>query len=165
MSETHDLLLKKYLQLPERLENAIAGLEEAGLDLKSSGWTIRQYVHHLVEGELIWEVNLRAAAGSDGIALPMNWYFTQPQDIWVERWAYDRRPIGPALALFHASTCDLVGFLRSVPAQVWKHSGRITWPGEPQESSLTVRDILVMHLRHMDGHTADIRAIRDLHGC
>jgi len=164
MRDPHSLLLTKYQQLPGRLEAAIAGLDEAGLDWKGSGWSIRQYVHHVVEGELIWEVNLRAAAGLDGITFPMGWYFTQPQEVWAERWAYDRRPVGPALALFHASTCDLVAFLHAVSTEIWKHSGRITWVDSNQESSLTVLDILRMHIRHMDGHTADIRAIREEHG-
>ena len=115
MSASHDELLKKYLQLPDRLEAAVAGLDEAGLDLKGEGWSIRQYVHHTVEGELLWEINLRAAAGYDGIAFPMTWYFVQGQDTWADCWGYDRRPIEPALALFRGSTSNLVGFLRSLP--------------------------------------------------
>jgi hypothetical protein len=163
MGNSHDLLLKKYLQLPDRLEAAIAGLDEAGLDWKGKqGWSIRSYVHHTVEGELIWQVNLRAAAGCDGIAFPMGWYFTQPQDKWAEQWGYDRRPVEPALALFKGSTRNLVDFLRCMP-EVWNRSGRITWPGDQQETLLSVRDIVLIHLRHMDQHTADIRAIRELH--
>ncbi len=63
MSGTHDVLLKKYLQLPDRLEAAIAGLSESDLDLRGEGWSIREYVHHTVEGELLWQVNLRAIRG------------------------------------------------------------------------------------------------------
>ncbi len=161
---SHETLLRKYLQLPDRLQAAIAGLDDAGLDLKGDGWSIRQYVHHVVEGELIWEVNLRAAAGSDGIEFPMAWYFSQPQEAWAECWAYDRRPVGSALALFRGSTCNLVEYLRLVPDEVWNRSGRVTWPEDKDESRLTVRDILVIHIRHMDGHTADIRAIRERYG-
>jgi hypothetical protein len=163
MSEKHDHLLKKYLQLPDRLEAAVAGLDEAGLDLKSKdGWSIRSYVHHTVEGELIWQVNLRAAAGCDGIEFPMGWYFTQEQDTWAERWGYDRRPVGPALALFRASTRSLVEFLLCLP-EAWDKSGRITWSGEQQETVLSVRDIVIMHIRHTDQHAADIRAILQNH--
>ncbi|HTX92966.1 MAG TPA: DinB family protein [Anaerolineales bacterium] len=163
MGDKHDFLLKKYLQLPDRLEAAIAGLDETGLDWKGKeGWSIRSYVHHTVEGELIWEVNLRAAAGCDGIEFPMAWYFSQGQDTWAERWAYDRRPVEAALALFRGSTCNLVAFLRCVP-DAWDRSGRITWPGDQKETVLSVRDIVLTHLRHMDQHTADIRAIRELH--
>ena len=155
----HEILLKKYLQLPDRLEAAVAGLDEAGMDLKTDGWSIRQYVHHTVEGELIWQINLRAAAGSDGIVFPMAWYFTQEQATWAERWGYDRRPVEPALALFRANTASLVEFLRLLP-EVWDRSGRITWPGEQQETRLSVRDIVLMHIGHTDQHAADIQAIR-----
>ena len=165
MSEPHEVLLKKYLQLPDRLEAAIAGLDEAGLELKGSqGWSIRQYVHHTVEGELIWQMNLRAAAGYDGIAFPMTWYFVQTQDTWAERWGYDRRPVEPALALFRGSTRSLVGFLHCLP-EAWDRSGRITWRSGQPETLLSVRDIVLMHIGHMDQHTTDIRAIRDLHKC
>jgi hypothetical protein len=162
LSEDHTLLLKKYLQLPERLEAVIAGLSETDLDLRGQGWSIRQYVHHTVEGELLWQINLRAAAGYDGIVFPMTWYFVQEQDTWAECWGYDRRPVEPALALFRGSTSNLVGFLNCLP-EAWDHSGRITWPGNQKESIYSVRDIVLMHIGHMDQHEADIRAVRELH--
>jgi hypothetical protein len=49
----HETLLNKYLQLPDRLEAAIAGLDEAGLNLKTDGWSIRQYVHSVRDIVLI----------------------------------------------------------------------------------------------------------------
>jgi hypothetical protein len=161
MNAPHAGLLKKYLKLPDRLEAAVAGLSQSDLDLKGDGWSIRQYVHHTVEGELLWEINLRAAAGYDGIAFPMTWYFVQDQDTWAECWGYDRRPIEPALELFRASTSNLAGFLSALP-EVWEHAGRITWPGHQSETILSVRDIVLMHIRHMDQHEADIQAIREL---
>lgn len=163
MNEKHEFLLNKYLQLPDRLEAAITGLDQVKLDWSGKeGWSIRTYVHHTVEGELIWEINLRAAAGCDRIVFPMAWYFTQEQDTWAERWAYNRRPVEPALALFRGSTRNLVEFLRCLP-EAWDRSGRITFPGDQQETVLSVRDIILMHIRHMDQHTADIRAIRAFH--
>lgn len=161
----HEALLERYLELPDRLEAAIAGLDESQLDLQGDGWSIRSCVHHLVEGELIWQVNLRAAAGSDGIDFPMAWYFTQPQEAWAKAWCYDRRPIGPSLDLFRASTRNLAAFLRLAPPEIWKRSGRVTWPGDSQETRLSVRDIVIIHIRHMDQHTADIRAVREANGC
>jgi len=45
MSGKHTILLEKYLQLPGRLEAAIAGLDEAQLDLTlGTGWSIRDIV-------------------------------------------------------------------------------------------------------------------------
>jgi len=156
---SHEALLKRYLQLPDRLEAAIAGLSEADLDRKGVGWSIRQYVHHTVEGEVMWQLFLRAIVGTDGIEFPIQWYFGLSQDEWAERWASGRRAVEPALALFRASTRSLVELLRNVPPEVWEHYGRVTWPGAKKESCFTVRDIVLMHIGHMDQHTVDIQAI------
>jgi hypothetical protein len=165
MSISHDALLKKYLHLPERLETAIAGLDEAGLDQRCGGWSIREYVHHTVEGELLWQVNLRAILGTDGIEFPFQWYFGLSQDEWARRWVSGKRAIEPTLALFRASTQSLVELLRCADPRAWKHSGWVTWPGAKKETRLTIRDIVLIHIRHMDQHTADIRAIRETHHC
>lgn len=165
MSTTHATLLKKYLQLPDRLEAAIAGLSESDLDMKGAGWSIRQYVHHTVEGELMWQLFLRAILGTDGIEFPIQWYFAISQDEWAQHWASDMRCIEPTLALFRASTRSLNELLRCVDPQAWQHFGYVTWPGAKEATRLTVRDILLIHIGHMDQHTADIRAIRDLHKC
>jgi hypothetical protein len=165
MSTSQDVLLKKYLQLPNRLEAAIAGLDDSGLDLRCNGWSVREYVHHTVEGELLWQVNLRVILGMDGIEFPFQWYFALSQDEWAQRWASGRRAIEPTLALFRASTRSLAELLCCVDPQAWKHFGRVTWPGTKKETRLTVRDIVLIHIGHMDQHVADIRAIRELHHC
>ena len=164
MRGRHDSLLKRYLLLPGRLEAAIAGLDEAGLDLRTEGWSIRAYVHHTVEGELMWQLFLRAIVGRDGIEIPIQWYLGLDQDEWAERWAYDRRPVEPTLALFRASTRGLYELLTRIEPQVWEHAGRVTWPGRAEESRYSVRDILLMHIGHVDQHCTDIAAIRGRHG-
>jgi uncharacterized damage-inducible protein DinB len=164
MSQTHDALLKRYLRLPERLEAAITGLSDSDLDLRGEGWSIREYVHHTVEGELLWQVNLRAILGTDGIEFPFQWYFRLSQDEWAQRWASCKRAIEPTLALFRASTRSLAELLRCVDPEAWKHHGLVTWPRAKEITRLTVRDILLIHIGHMDQHTADIRVIREMHG-
>lgn len=161
MIDENEALLQKYLQLPDGLEGAIADLSESDLDLKrDDGWSIRQIVHHVVEGENIWQLNLRAVVGTDGILFPLTWYFAIPQAEWVKRWAYDKRPLAPSLALYRASTWNLVEFLQSIP-DAWDHFGRVTWPGQQEETCLTVREIVEMNLRHMDCHVEEIQAIRN----
>ncbi|MBN2389025.1 MAG: DinB family protein [Anaerolineales bacterium] len=165
MTNQHETLLKRYLQLPDRLEAALAGLDEQQFDLAlDEDWSIRAYVHHTVEGEYLWQVLLRAMVGLDGIELPFQWYFLQEQKAWATKWGYDRRPVGPALDLLRANTRSLVEFLRCVP-EAWDCSGRVRWPGAEAETRLTVREVVLIHLRHLDGHTADIQAIREKHGC
>jgi hypothetical protein len=164
--DSDQALLERYKQLPDRLETAISGLSESQLDLTlDTGWSIREYVHHTVEGELIWQINLRAILGRDGIDFPFGWYFGLKQDEWADCWSYAKRDTGPALTLFCGSTSSLVHVLRNVPPEVWDHFGRVIWPGQEKENRFSVRDIVLMHLRHMDQHTADIQAIRIRHGC
>jgi hypothetical protein len=163
MSESHDALLKKYLQLPDRLEAAIAGLNESDLDLRCEGWSIRQYVHHTVEGELMWQLFLRAILGTNGIEFPIQWYLAISQDEWAQHWVSDKRAVEPTLALFRASTRSLAELLRCVEPDAWDRFGRVTWPGAKEAKRYTVRDIVLMHLGHMDQHTGDIRAIREMH--
>jgi hypothetical protein len=166
MSDSPETLLERYMHLPDRMESAIAGLSESQMDLTlGTGWSIREYLHHTVEGELLWQVNLRAIVGTDGVKFPFLWYMTIPQDEWAKRWAYGKRAIGPSLILFRGSTSSLVELLGNSPPEVWDHYGRITWPGAKNENRITVRDIVLMHLRHMDIHTADIQSIRVRHGC
>ncbi|MEW6093397.1 MAG: DinB family protein [Chloroflexota bacterium] len=165
MSKSHETILQRYQHLPDRLEAAIAGLGETDLDLtKGDGWSIRAYVHHTVEGEWMWHLFLRAILGRDKIEIPIAWYFGLEQQEWGRRWAYGKRALGPTLALFRGSTACLVELLRNVPSEVWEHSGRVTWPVDDKETRLSVCDIVLMHLRHLDGHAEDIRTIRELHG-
>jgi hypothetical protein len=162
MIADNEELLQKYLQVPNCLEDAIAGLSDSDLDLCDQGWTIRQIVHHLAEGEYIWQLNLRVIIGMNGAAFPFTWYFALSQEEWVERWAYAQRPLGPSLALLRANAWNLAELLRKVP-DAWDHFGRVTWPGEQEESHMTVREIVEMYLRHTAQHVEEIQAIRALH--
>jgi hypothetical protein len=164
MPTKHADLIKKYLQLPQRLEDAVAGLSESALDLTcGEGWSIRAYVHHTVEGELMWQLFLRAILGKDGIEIPIDWFFGFEQEHWVRAWVYEKRRIEPTLELFRGSTATLAELLRNLPPDAWEYTGLVRWPGDSQQTRLTVRAIVMMHIRHVDGHTADIRTIRSLH--
>jgi hypothetical protein len=111
----------------------------------------------------MWQMFLRAILGTDGIEIPIQWYFKISQDEWAKRWASGKRDVEPTLALFHGSIASLVELLRNMPTEAWEHTGRVTWPDDDKETCLTVQDILLMHLGHMDQHTADIQAIRKAH--
>jgi len=165
MKESYESLLEIYRQLPDGLDAVIAGLEETDLDLRlESGWSIREYICHLVEGEQLWQINLRIVLGLNGAEFPFCWYPLHSQDEWAELWVYGKRSLKVLLEQYHADTQYLVDILKNLP-DVWEHYGRITWPGYEQESCYSVRDIVEMHIRHLDGHAEDIRAIRALHGC
>lgn len=166
MSKSPDQLLEEYCQLPEELEAVIAGLKESELDLrKGDEWSIREYICHLVEGEQLWQINLRMILGLNGAEFPMTWYPEHSQIEWSQLWAYNKRCAQVMLDQYRADTQYLVDILKNLPNVVWEHYGRITWPGYDEESRYSVRDIVEMHLEHLEVHAEDIRTIRALHGC
>jgi hypothetical protein len=161
----HEALLAQYLRLPEVLESAAAGLAETEYDWSTgTGWSIRSYIHHTVEGELLWQVILRSILGRDGAEIPLGWYFEHEQEQWGRLWQYASRPVEPTLALFRASTRVMAELLSRLPDEAWEQTGRVAFPGNGQENRFKAQDIIRMHILHVEGHARDIGAIRKLHG-
>jgi uncharacterized damage-inducible protein DinB len=65
--ESQTSVVARYAEGPAQLEQAIAGLQDADLDASpvQGGWTIRQIVHHIVDGDDLWKVGIKAALGND----------------------------------------------------------------------------------------------------
>ena len=56
--ENQNEILELFKQGPSILENALAGLSDSELDYTPSngGWTIRQIVHHISDGDDLWKI-------------------------------------------------------------------------------------------------------------
>jgi hypothetical protein len=160
-----DAILARYADGPAQLEAAIAGLAETDLDLAQSAdtWTIRQLVHHVVDGDDIWKVCIKAALGNNGTVFTLQWYWELEQDTWVERWDYASRAIEPSLALFRANRRHVVQLMERIPGG-WGQYMRIQWPHQPEEERISVGDVIEMQANHVAHHVDDIRAIRQTHG-
>lgn len=156
--------ITSYAGGPYLLETAITGLSATELDIAESGdrWTIRQIVHHVVDGDDIWKAFIKQAIGNPGSRFDLQWYWELPQDEWGERWGYASRAIEPSLALFRACREHIAQLLQELPA-VWEQTLLIKWPnGEQQEVS--VAWVVEMQSQHVLGHVEDIRRARKVHG-
>jgi uncharacterized damage-inducible protein DinB len=158
-----DKILALYANGPAQLEAAIAGLTEEEFNLAQSAdtWTIRQIVHHVVDGDDIWKIGIKAALGTSSGTFSLQWYWDRPQDEWVEDWDYAGRDLEPSLALFHANRRHIVQLLNQV-SDAWERSIFIRWPNG-QEVQITVGYIVEMQADHVVGHINDIRMIRQAH--
>jgi hypothetical protein len=157
-------ILSDYVNGPERLEAALAGLAEKDLDiaLDEASWTIREIVHHLADGDDIWKVFIKQAMGNPRSEFTLEWYWEIPQVVWAEHWAYGKRAIEPSLALLRASRAQIGQLLEHSP-EAWGKSLRVCWPnGEKQDVS--VGWVVAMQARHVEGHIEEIRKIREAHG-
>jgi len=156
--------IARYAEGPALLEQALAGLRDADLDAPpvQSGWTIRQIVHHIVDGDDLWKACIKAALGNEQGEFTLEWYWVVPQCTWAERWAYDKRAIDVSLALFTATRAHVTQLLAHVP-DGWSRSITVRKP-TGESPRLTVGAVIEMQADHLRHHVDRILAIRKERG-
>ena len=151
-----------YADGPAQLAAALLGLKEADLDLgpAEGGWTIRQIVHHIADGDDLWGACVKMALGSQ-TGFSLQWYWARSQDEWAEVWHYADRALEPSLALFRANRAHIVQLVEQVPDAWSRHM--LIQMRDGSERSVTIGDVISMQAGHAQGHIADIRTIREAH--
>jgi hypothetical protein len=159
----HEEIITNYGNCPSQLEAALLGLSEINLDLRTSaeGWSIRDIVHHIADGDDLWKMFIKQAIGNPGSEFFLNWYWQVPQDEWAKSWNYKERLIGPSLAMFRANRSHIVQLLRSTPGAMEKRL-RVCWP-KIGEREVRVASILEGQTQHAIEHIAEIDEIRGVH--
>ena len=111
--ENKNEILELFKRGPGILENALAGLSDIELDYAPSngGWSIRQIVHHLVDGDDLWKIYIKMALGNEQAEFSLKWYLTFPQTEWAKRWSYENRSIDVSLALLKAIRSHILQLL------------------------------------------------------
>ena len=154
-----DSVIARYIEGPTLLERALAGLKEADLDTAppKGGWTIRQIVHHIVDGDDIWKTGIKQALGNDRSEFSLDWYRALPQDTWADRWVYGQRPIEVSLALLKAIRDHVVQLLEHVPGG-WNRAVRFREPNGKIEI-VPVGFVIEMQANHVMHHLQQIETI------
>jgi hypothetical protein len=160
-------LIIQYTDCLAQLRTAVQGLTETDLDLApvDGGWTIRQIVHHIVDGDDLWKNCIKAALGNPQGIFTLQWYWGVTQDVWADKWHYARRPIGPALGLLETNRTSITEILRATPDAL-EQSVTVRWReknGVAQERATPVSSILESQTQHVVDHVAEIRKIRQTH--
>lgn len=155
-----DSILALFMDGPALLERALAGVQDAGLDAPPSrgGWTIRQIVHHIVDGDDLWKIGIKVALGNEQAEFSLDWYRTQPQEVWAKQWAYANRSLDVSLVLLRAIRNHVDQLLRQVP-DGWHRSVGFRKP-DGEIERLPVGAIVEMQADHLEHHVKQIRAIR-----
>jgi uncharacterized damage-inducible protein DinB len=159
-ADTQTSIIARYADGPALLEQALAGLHDADLDAPSTqgGWTIRQIVHHIVDGDDLWKAGIKAALGSEQGEFTLEWYWVLPQETWADRWAYHTRPIDVSLTFFKATRAHITQLLAHVP-DAWTRSITVRKPSG-ESTRLTVAAVIAMQAEHLEHHVHRILAIR-----
>jgi len=144
---------------PALLEKAVTGLTAAELDTAPArgGWTVRQIVHHIVDGDDVWTMGIKQALGNDQSEFSLAWYRALPQDTWADRWAYSRRPVDVSLALLRATRAHVAQLLEHVP-DAWNRSVGFRKP-DGETETVPVGFVIEMQANHVVHHLRQIEAI------
>jgi hypothetical protein len=157
-------ILSDYLAAPDQLAKLVAGLDDAALgrSLTADTWTIRQIVHHIVDGDDVWSIGVKAALGNPDGVFTLQWYWDIPQTTWAEQWRYADRDVQPSLELFRANRRHIAQLLAVVPA-AWDRAITISWRGHDDER-VSVAEIVEMQARHALEHIKEIETILSREG-
>jgi hypothetical protein len=146
-----------------RIEEAIRGLPVRALDRRggSEGWSIREYVHHLVEANLVASNIVLAALATNG-KTSYDWSWVWPSAEWMRRVGYTTAPIRPALALLRALGRHFADLLGSTEDGLERGVRLLDAPGAALYTR-TVRQVLAEQVEHARTHLRDIAATRAAH--
>ena len=160
LTNDRDTVLTRYMEGPALLERAIAGLQSADLNAPplGGGWTIKQIVHHIVDGDDLWKACIKAALGSEGGEFTLEWYWSLPQQVWAERWGYAHRSLDSSIALFRANRDHVVQLLEQVP-DAWSRTIGVRKPNGEVET-VSAGFVVEMQAEHVEHHVTRILAIR-----
>lgn len=152
-------VVRDYLAAPQCLAETVSGLDAAALDRspQSGAWTIRQIVHHVVDGDDLWSSGIKAAIGNPAGVFTLQWYWDVPQTTWAEKWHYADREVQLSLDLFKANRQHIVQLLEAVP-EAWDRTITIRWMGRADERA-SVAEMMASQARHALGHIKEIEAI------
>lgn len=158
-------IIKLFKQGPATLENALADLSAFELDYVPSngGWTIRQIVHHLVDGDDLWKIYIKIALGNEEAEFTLEWYQALPQTEWAKRWSYEKRSIDESLILLKAIRVHIIQLLDYVP-DGWHRSAKFR-DSNGEIEIVPVGFVIKMQADHVLHHVKRISAIREEISC
>jgi len=155
--------LDRYVSGPDKLEAVLVGLSESDLDLcRAPGeWTIRQIVHHLVDGDDMWSQCVKMALGAPGCTFDLSWY--PGNDSWASELDYAGRAIEPVVALFRAHRVCVAQLLERIPDS-WQHYAVLVAPWVPHGQQMRIDALVSLLTTHVTEHVEEIQKIREQHG-
>jgi hypothetical protein len=147
-SEERTALIDRYRTGYAAVAQAVADAGPDRLDTANDGgWTVRQVVHHLADGELRSAVRLATLLAEDEPVIE-----GYDQDAYAAALRYDHRPVDPALRAVEAARAATQDLLDRLTERDWARRGTHTESG-----AYGVEDWLRIYAAHPHDHAAQIR--------
>jgi uncharacterized damage-inducible protein DinB len=159
-----DSVIARYMEGPALLRRTLADLDEADFDTAPTkgGWTIRQIVHHIVDGDDLWKTCIKQALGNEQAEFSLEWYWALTQDTWADRWAYTQRAVDVSLSLLQANRNHVFQLLEHVSAG-WNRSVGFCEPNG-EIVRVPVGFVIEMQADHVVHHVKQIETILNKSG-
>ena len=159
-----DGVIARYMEGPALLKRTLQELDEADFDTapRKGGWTVRQIVHHIADGDDIWKTAIKQALGNEQSEFSLEWYRALTQDTWTDRWAYTLRSVNVSLSLLEAIRNHVSQLLEHVPNGWNKSVGFRELNGEIVR--VPVGFIIKMQADHVEHHVKQIASLRNKSG-
>lgn len=150
--ETRRAAIDAIRDLPERLQEALAGLSEAQLDTpyRPGGWTVRQLVHHLADSHMNGYVRLKLA-----LTEPHPTIKPYEQDPWAAL-PDSRMPIAVSLGILSGLHARWTVLWEAADASALARTFH-----HPELGDLTIDRHLQNYAWHSRHHVAHISALRE----
>ena len=119
-AERRGLLIERYRSGPGVIAAAVAGLDDAALDIRPAdgGWTPREVVHHTADSEMTSAIRLRRLIAEDDPLI-----VGYDGDEFARRLHYADRPIEPALAAIESARSTTAQILERLTDDEWHRTG------------------------------------------
>ncbi|MEX0733602.1 MAG: hypothetical protein WD944_12295 [Steroidobacteraceae bacterium] len=152
--------LRAWGSLPRLIRKAIRGLPARDLGRRggSEAWSVRKYVHHLLEANVIAATIIIAALGKPGSVY--DWSWVRPEGEWVRRLGYNRVAVEPALAFFEHLCRYVTLVVRAAPRGL-RSPVRLKDTTAGTLTRKTVEQILRDEWEHAQHHLQDIAKARN----
>lgn len=162
--DNQNITISQYAGGPVQLNAVLKDLTDSDLDLAltTDTWTIRQIVHHIVDGDDMWKTCMKAALGNNVGLFSLQWYWDKSQTDWAANWKYANRSIQLSLELLRANRQHMVELIQQTP-NASELSIRIKHPDVEEEQRITIGFVLEMQIGHLIEHIGEIQAIRQTH--
>ena len=150
-------MLTLYEKAPDELETTLKEITETQLDkrLTPETWSIRQTVHHLVDGDALWTLLMKTAIFNSGCSFDFGWY--KSNDTSANELLYTKRSIEPVVQLFRANRAQMVQLFMLLDDRGDRYI-QLTTPEGPD--TVTLSEMVAIQASHAMEHIGEIRAIQ-----
>jgi uncharacterized damage-inducible protein DinB len=143
-SMTHAEWLERYRVGPQKLRQALTGLEPSDLDAHPGpgAWSIRQLVIHLQDSELVYLDRMKRVVAEDNPTL-----IAFDENRFVDRLLYPQQSIEDALTLIEVGRRQWLRVLAGLPQEAYQRCGT-----HSQAGPMTLQALLHGAVEHLEHH-------------